>query len=354
MCLLKGDIMRKPSKLELTDQQRSTLMTWIAAGKTEQRFAKRAQVILCSAEAMSLKDIEAKSGLSLQSILKWRKRFAQHGIKGLEDIPRKGRPQIITPEERVQVMALACTKPDDGSNQWTTTKLADASGLARTTVHRILNEASLKPQKIDQWCGKSPDPEFEPKQTGILGLYLSSPENALVISVDEKSQIQALDRTQPMLPLKPNHARRQTHIYTRHDATCLLAALLVHQGTVEGRRVDSHTHVKFLGFLKHLYRKYPHKELHVIVDNYNAHKHQKVMEWASKRRRLTLHFTPTYTSWLNQIEIWFSIYTREVIRGGVWQSKQELVSQTMQHIKRYNETNAAPFNWTYTGKPLVA
>jgi transposase len=346
--------MRRPSKIELTDKQRSTLMMWVAAGRTEQRFAKRAQVILCAAEGMSLKDIESKSGLSLQSCLKWRKRFVQQGIKGLKDIPRKGRPQIITPEERVQVMALACTKPDDGSNQWTTTKLADASGLARTTVHRILNEASLKPHKIDQWCGKSPDPEFEPKQTDILGLYLSPPENALVISVDEKSQIQALDRTQPMLPLRPNQARRQTHTYTRHGTTCLLAALLVHQGVVEGRCVDSHTHAEFLNFLKHLYRKYPHRDLHVIVDNYSAHKHQKVMEWASKRKRLTLHFTPTYASWLNQIEIWFSIYTRDVIRGGIWQSKQELVNQTMHYIKRYNETNAAPFNWTYTGKPLVA
>lgn len=346
--------MRKPSKLELGDKERSTLMTWLAAGKTEQRFAKRAQIILCSAEDMCLKDIQSKSGLGLQSVLKWRRRFAQQGIKGLKDIPRKGRPQIITPEERVQVMALACTKPDDGSNQWTTTKLADATGLARTTVHRILNEASLKPHKIDQWCGKSPDPEFEPKQTAILGLYLSPPENALVLSVDEKSQIQALDRTQPMLPLKPNHARRQTHTYTRHGTTCLLAALLVHQGVVEGRCVDSHTHAEFLGFLKHLYRKYPQRDLHVIVDNYSAHKHQKVMEWASKRKRLTLHFTPTYASWLNQIEIWFSIYTRDVIRGGIWQSKQQLVSQTMQYIKRYNETNAAPFNWTYSGKPLVA
>jgi transposase len=345
-------IMRKPSKIELTDEQRTTLTVWVTAGKTEQRLAKRAQVILYAAAGLSLKDIEGKVGLSFQSCLKWRKRFLELGLKGLRDVPRKGRPAVITPEERVHVMALACTKPDDDSNQWTTTKLADASGLSRTTVHRILNEAALKPHKIDQWCGKSPDPEFEPKQTNILGLYLSPPENALVISVDEKSQIQALDRTQPMLPLRPNNAKRQTH--TRHGTTCLLAALLVHQGIIEGRCVDSHTHSEFLGFLKHLYRKYPHKHLHVIVDNYSAHKHQKVMEWASKRKRLTLHFTPTYASWLNQIEIWFSIYTRDVIRGGIWQSKQELVNQTMRYIKRYNETNAAPFNWTYTGKPLVA
>jgi hypothetical protein len=171
--------------------------------------------------------------------------------------------------------------------QWSTQKLADASGFSKSTVHRILNEASLKPHKIDYWCGKSPDPEFAEKQAAIIGLYLNPPENALVISVDEKSQIQALDRTQPMLPMKPENPKRFTHTYTRHGTTCLLAALLVHDGRIEGRCVDRHTHEEFLSFLKHLYRKYPNKELHVIMDNYSAHKHQKVKEWAEKRRRLT-------------------------------------------------------------------
>lgn len=345
--------MRKPVCVQLTDEEYATLRTWTVAGKTEQRLAKRARVVLCCAAGMSLKAIESETGLGWQSCLKWRKRFLKDRLSGLRDQPRRGRHAVITPEERVQVMALACTKPDDGSNQWSMRKLADASGFSKSTVHRILNEATLKPHKIDHWCGKSPDPEFEPKQTAILGLYLSPPENALVISVDEKSQIQALDRTQPMLPLKPGMARRQTNTYTRHGTTCLLAALLVHEGSIEGRCVDRHTHVEFLDFLKHLYRKFPHEELHVIVDNYSAHKHQKVMEWASRRKRLKLYFTPTYASWLNQVEIWFSILTRDVIRGGVWRSKQELVNQILQYIKRYNEDRAQPFSWTYTGKPLA-
>jgi putative transposase len=145
--------MRRPSKIELTDEQRTTLTIWLSAGKTEQRLAKRAQVIIYATDGISLKDIAVKVGLGFQSCLKWRKRFVEHGLKGLRDIPRKGRPAVITPQERVHVMALACTKPDDASNQWTTTKLADATGFSRTTVHRILNEASLKPHKIDQWCG---------------------------------------------------------------------------------------------------------------------------------------------------------------------------------------------------------
>lgn len=326
---------------------------WVGSGKTEQRLALRAQVILYASEGLSLKAIEEKTGLNWQSCLKWRKRFIAKGLDGLKDGARSGHPLEISPEERVHIMALACTGPDDGSSRWSIRKLADASGFSKSSVHRVLREGAIKPHKVDYWCGKSPDPEFAEKQAAIIGLYLSPPENALVICVDEKSQIQALDRTQPMLPLRPGNPKRLTHTYTRHGTTCLLAALLVHEGEVDGRCVNRHTHEEFLQFLKHLYRKHPGKELHVIVDNYSAHKHKEVMEWAARRRRLTLHFTPTYASWLNQIEIWFGIFTRDVMRGGVWNSKQELVSQIMDYIRHYNQENARPFKWTYTGKLLA-
>ena len=346
--------MGKKVTVQLAEDEYATLRIWVSSGKTEHRFVNRARVILCAARGITLKEIATEVGLDWQTCMKWRKRFLNKGLEGLQDRPRRGRPAEITPEEKVQVMALACTDPDDGSSHWSARKLADASGVSKSTVNRILNEASLKPHKTEYWCGKSPDPEFVEKQTSILGLYLSPPENALVVCVDEKSQIQALDRTQPMLPLRPGKAKRFTHTYTRHGTTCLMAALLVHEGSVEGRCVERHTHEEFLSFLKHLYRKFPHKELHVIVDNYSPHKHQKVQEWASKRSRLTLHFTPTYASWLNQIEIWFGILARDVLRGAVWHSKGELVKQIMHYIKRYNETYAHPFKWTYTGKPLVA
>jgi len=150
--------------------------------------------------------------------------------------------------------------------------------------------------------------------------------------------------------MKPGKPRRQTATYTRHGTTCFLASLSVHEGSVDSRCVDRHTHKEFLALLKHLYRKHPH----IILDNFSAHKHHAVKEWASKRRRLTFHFTPTYASWLNQVEIWFNIFTKDVIKGGVWRSKQELVGQIMGYIKHYNENRAAPFRWTYTGKPLVA
>lgn len=175
-----------------------------------------------------------------------------------------------------------------------------------------------------------------------------------MLSVDEKSRIQALDRTQPELPLKPGKPKRQTNTYKRHGTTCLLAALSIHEGSVEARCVDRHTHEEFLAFLKRLYRKHPRREMHVILDNFSAHTHKKVMDWAARRRRLTLHFTPTYASWLNQIEIWFGILTRDVIRGGIWSSKKELVDQILLYVRRYNEERAKPFAWNYTGKPLVA
>ena len=345
---------RKSVKFELTAEQELTLKMWVGSHRTQQRYSRRAHVILLSAQGLTLEEISERSGLNRTNCLKWRKRFVAEGLDGLRDKPRKGRPASITPWQGAQVVRLACERPFTGANAWSRRELARVTGLGSTTVHRILEGASLKPHKVHHWCGKSPDPEFEPKQTAIIGLYLNPPENALVLSVDEKSQIQALDRTQPELPLRPGNPKRHTATYTRHGTTCLLAALSVHEGTVEARCVDSNNRHVFLAFLKSLYRAHPHKHLHVIVDNLPLHKHPDVMEWVSRRRRLTLHFTPTYASWLNQIEIWFHIFSRDVVKGGVWRSKQELVDQIMFYIKRYNRDRAHPFTWTYTGKVLVA
>lgn len=344
---------RARRKIELTGEEVITLNMWARSGKTEQRVVRRAKTVLLAAEGLPWKEICRQTGLGINNSLKWRRRFLERRLAGLKDRPRKGRPARVTPDEKVSVMALACTKPLDGSNGWSLGKLAEASGLSRATIHRILSEGELKPHKIERWCGRSPDPEFQEKQASILGLYLDPPDNALVLAVDEKSQIQALDRTQPVLPMKPGKPRRQTNTYTRHGTTCLLASLAVHEGTVEGRCVDRHTHQEFLAFLKHIYRKHSRKHLHVILDNFSSHKHSAVRNWAEKRRRLTLHFTPTYASWLNQVEIWFSIFSRDVLRGGVWHSKNELVQQIMAYIRHYNQRRAKPFKWTYTGKPLT-
>jgi len=338
--------------IELTAEEEQTLRMWTRAGTTEQRLARRARVILLCAQGLPIKETAEQCGLSQLSVFKWKRRFLEQRLEGLSDEPRPGRPARITPAQRLAVVDLATSTPEQGKSSWSVTDLARASGLSRTTVHRILAEGKLKPHKTEYWCGRSPDPEFEAKQAAILGLYLDPPENALVLSVDEKSQMQALDRTQAELPMKPGTPRRLTATYKRHGTTCLLAALAVHDGEVTARCRDKNDQLTFLAFLKALYRKYPGKQLFVICDNLSVHKGKDVREWAAKRRRLTILHTPTYASWLNQVEIFFNIFTREVMRGGVWSSKQELIAQTMYYIKRYNET-ATPFAWNYTGKPLT-
>ena len=347
--------MSRPRRaLELTDEERRTLQMWVNAGKTENRMVKRAQTILLATSELSWDEICAQTGLSRNNSLKWVRRFRAEGLDGLNDRPRAGRPARYSAEQKVAVMALACRQPPPGYSSRSQRHLAEVTGVSKSTVNRILGEAKIKPHKIAYWCGKSPAPEFEAKQAQIIGLYMDPPDNALVLAVDEKSQIQALDRSQPELPLAPELLRRQTATYTRHGTVCLLAALAVHQGHVDGRCVHRHTHQEFLAFLKYLYRKYPYKQIHLICDNFSAHKHAAVKEWVCQRRRLTVHFTPPYASWLNQVEIWFNIFSRQVTKGGVWKSKQQLVQQIMYYIKDYNENRARPFNWTYTGKPLVA
>lgn len=347
--------MGAPAKrIELSDEERATLKMWASSGTTEQRMAIRARVVLAAAEGLPLTEISRRVGLSANNCLKWRKRFAEGRLEGLKDQAGRGRPQTITQEQRLEVMALACTTPADGSNHWSIRKLAEATGYSVGAVHGILHAGDLKPHKVHYWCGKSPDPEFAAKQAAIIGLYMDPPVNALVLCVDEKSQIQALDRTQPLLPMRPGKPKRLTATYKRNGTTCLLAALSVHEGKVEGRCVESTNHTNFLNFLKHLYRTYPGKEIHIIADNLSSHRHKDVLDWVNKRRRLQMHFTPTYASWLNQIEIWFNIFTKAALKGGVWHSKQELVRQIMKYIKCYNNEQAHPFRWTYEGKPLSA
>lgn len=187
----------------------------------------------------------------------------------------------------------------------------------------------------------------------IVGLYMNPPKNALVICVDEKTQIQALDRTQPELPLRSGNPRRHTATYKRNGTVSLIAALAVHTGEVTVDTIESNNAENFLKFLKKFDRKYRNKQLHIIVDNLAVHKHKDVMEWVNGKRKIHLHFTPTYSSWLNQIEIWFNILTKDVIKGGIWSSSQQLVSQLMEYIMTYNDTKAKPFQWTYTGEPLT-
>ncbi len=309
-------------KIELTMDERQELLTMSRSHKLEKRYVERATIILHSAENKSFDQIIKLTGKSRPVISKWRQRFNKFRIEGLKDAKRSGKPKIITPEQKALVVEKACTKPKGGYTNWSQQRIADEIGISQSKVFQILKQADLKPHKIEYWCGQSRDPEFEQKMINIVGLYMSPPENAIVICVDEKTQIQALDRTQPELPLRSGNPRRQTATYKRNGTVSLIAALAVHTGEVTAKTITSNNAENFLKFLKGLDRKYRNKKLHIIADNLSVHKHKDIKEWLEGKRKIKLHFTPTYSSWLNQVEIWFNILTKDVVKGGIWNSSK--------------------------------
>jgi transposase len=341
----------QPIKLTMVEKQE--LLTMSRSHKLEKRYVERANIILYSDEGKSLDQIVKLTGKSKPVVNKWRQRFRNNRITGLKDAYRSGKPKTITPEQKAMVIEKACTKPEGGYTNWSQGRIAKEIGISQSKVFQILKQADLKPHKIEYWCGRPRDPEFEQKMINIVGLYLSPPENAIVICVDEKTQIQALDRTQPELPLRPGNPKRQTATYKRNGTVSLIAALAVHSGEVTAKTIKANTAENFLKFLKGLDRKYRNKKLHVIADNLAIHKHKDVKEWLAGKRKIQLHFTPTYSSWLNQVEIWFNILTKDVVKGGIWQSSEQLADQLMEYVKTYNTTRAKPFKWTYTGDPLT-
>jgi transposase len=341
-------------EIKATIEEKQELLTMSRSHKLEKRYVDRAKIILYSLEGKSLDQIIEFTGKSRPVVNKWRSRFRKSGLDGLKDACRSGKPKTITPEQKTMVIEKACSKPQGGYTNWSQERIAKEIGISQSKVFQILKQADLKPHKIEYWCGKPRDPEFEEKMINIVGLYMSPPENAIVICVDEKTQIQALDRTQPELPLRSGNPKRQTATYKRNGTVSLIAALAVHTGEVTAKTIKSNNAENFLTFLKGLDRKYTKKKLHVIADNLSIHKHKDVKEWLEgKKKKIHLHFTPTYSSWLNQVEIWFNILTKDVVKGGIWQSSEQLAEQLMEYVKTYNTTRAKPFKWTYTGEPLT-
>src|SRR5512145_723211 len=343
---------RKPIFYNISDEQREELVTMRRSLKLQKRYVDRAEIIMLSSEGQTIDQIMASTGLTRRAVNKWRQRFKVLGIEGLKDAPRPGKKPRITQEQKLLVIQKACSKPEGGYSNWSQNRIAKEIGISQSKVFQILREADLKPHKIEYWCGKSPDPEFEAKMINIVGLYMNPPENAIVLCVDEKTQIQALDRTQPLLPLKSGYPKRYTATYKRNGTVALIAALAVHSGEVTAHTVKSNNAVNFLKFLKKLDRMYRGKKLHIIVDNHSVHKNKEVKKWLEGKRKFRIHYTPTYSSWLNQVEIWFNILTKDVIKGGIWKSSEQLADQLIEYVKTYNATRAKPFEWTYTGNPL--
>jgi putative transposase len=342
---------RKAPTILLTVEEKKAILSVIRKSSSEQRMVLRAKIVLLASQGFRNDEIMNQLKVSKPVVIKWRGRFAKDRLKGLQDAPRPGKPRVYGPEVRIKVAAEAC-KPPEGQTQWSTRDLAKhIGGISHVAVHRILSAERIKPHLYKMWKDSS-DPDFTSKMIEVVGLYMDPPENAVVLSVDEKTAIQSLGRPKPNKPVRPGQVERINHEYIRYGTKSLIAALAVHEGTVKGECFDRHSHKEFLIFLKNLVRQYPDKELHLIVDNLSMHKHEKIRRWLHRHSRVQFHFTPTYASWLNQIELWFSILARKVIRRGVFTSKEDLVNKIMEFIKRYNR-EAKPFRWTYTGDPLT-
>ena len=338
--------------LVIDESEREALRALVRARTTEQRTAMRARVVLAAADGMANERIAAEVGVHKMTVLLWRGRFARERLKGLHDAPRPGRAPTYGRAERDRVIALTLEPPPDGTTHWSARRMALRTGISTTTIQRIWAEAGLKPHRVETFKF-STDPALEAKVADVVGLYLDPPDGAIVLSVDEKTQIQALDRTQPMLPLRPGQVERHTHDYERHGTTSLFAALEVGTGKVTTQARARHTGDDFLAFLRRVERAYPVGELHVVLDNVSTHKTPAVRAWLEARPRITFHFTPTSASWMNQVETWFGILTRQAIRRGTFRSVKELIARIEVFTASWNE-GASPFAWVKTADQILA
>lgn len=343
---------RPKAPMLLSEQEQKQLKSIVSSRSLPAGIVSRARIVLMAAEGISNNQISEKIGLSPQAVCKWRQRYLKQGISGLHDELRPGRPRTITDEVVAALIRKTLdTKPKD-STHWTVRSLAKGTTVSREAVHRIWNAFGLQPHR-QRTFKLSTDPFFVEKVRDIVGLYLDPPDKALVLCVDEKSQIQALDRTQPILPMGLGYVEGITHDYVRHGTTTLFAALDIATGQVWARCHRRHRHQEYLKFLKTIDMNVPKNlDIHLIVDNYATHKHPKVKRWLALRPRYQVHYTPTYSSWLNQAEIWFHLITQKAIRRGTFKSVKDLVSKIDHFVKLHNR-NKSPFVWTATADSIL-
>jgi putative transposase len=337
----------------LETEQRTQLESLAASRTLPHALVTRARLVLMAADGVKNIDIAQEVGLTRLSVSKWRSRFIEQGIRGLHDELRPGRPRSIEDENIAALLNKTLKKRPANATHWTTRLIADETGISKSTVQRVWSAFGLQPHR-HQSFKLSTDPFFIDKLRDIVGLYLNPPENAVVLCVDEKSQCQALERTQPVLPMGLGYVEGVTHDYIRHGTTTLFAALDIASGQVITRCQHRHRHQEFLRFLKHIEQDTPQKlDLHLVMDNYATHKHPKVRTWLAQHPRYHIHFTPTYSSWLNQVERWFALITQRAIRRGSFRSTKELVSRIDQFVQNDNK-NCRPFCWTATADSILA
>jgi transposase len=344
-------VARAAVAIELTEAEERQLRAVLRTPSASQQQAVRARIVLRAAEGATNTQIAAEAGVSLPTVGLWRRNFAERRLDGLADAPRSGRPREIDDDEVRRVLAKTLEAPPDGTTQWSVRRLAAATGVSSTTVHRIWRAHKLKPHQVRSFKF-SKDPRLVEKVIDIVGLYVDPPEGALVLCVDEKTQIQALDRTQPTLPIKPGKAARMTHDYKRNGTTSLYAALEIATGEVTGECFPRHRHQEFMAFLNRLVRAYPRVPLHVVLDNSSTHSTPQVQAWLKRHKRVHFHFTPTGASWMNMVEIFFSILTSQQVRRGIYHDVTELIAAIEYFIEHYNQ-RAQPFVWTKTADEIL-
>ena len=346
-------MMRPSVEIKLTAEERSELERLARGRKVWRGLADRAQIVLLAAEGRTNVQIGNALDLTDQTARKWRNRFAEHRLDGLSDEPRSGRPRRIGDDAVAEVVRKTLEEKPRDATHWSTRSMARATGYAPSTINRIWRAFSLQPHRSKTFK-LSADPYFVDKTRDIVGLYVDPPQHAMVLCVDEKSQVQALDRTQPLLPLRPGQIERRTHDYKRHGTTSLFAALDIATGRVIGQCYQRHRSTEFRKFLNHVEANVPPDlEIHIVMDNYATHKTKMIRDWFARRPRWHIHFTPTSASWLNQVERFFAELTEKQIRRGVHRSTGELEQAITEYIEIVNE-DPKPFRWHKTADEILA
>jgi putative transposase len=349
-------------RIEIGEDDRAELERIVRSGTAQVRVVERAEIVLQAAEGYSAAQIGRMLGCSENTVQKWRARYEREGILGLDDMPRSGKPLVYSQKVRARLIAKACTRPPasaEGARQerWTYEQLGEAIGMSASQAHTILSRAEIKPHLTDYWIMSDfSQPEFEERLTEVCGLYVNPPENVLVVSIDEKTGIQAKAPTKPDKLPAPGRPARREHEYKRNGTQCLFAALKVHEGDVLAMASKTRNRFDLIRFLNHLDSEIPAVEGQKIVavsDNLSTRGTQEVTDWLKDHSRWSFQFTPTHASWLNQVEIFFSILHRRLLKHGTFTSEDDLAEQMLAFIETYNQT-AKPFKWTYTGKVLEA
>lgn len=339
--------------IELNDEERGFLEAQLRRHKAARSLSDRCRIVLRCADGQTSKEIAADLGHSEHTVGKWRRRFAEHRIEGLADEYRAGRPRTISDAQVADVIKRTLETTPKDATHWSIRSMAAATGLSHTTVRRIWTAFGLQPHRAETFK-LSTDPLFVDKVQDVVGLYMSPPNRAIVLCVDEKSQIQALDREQPVLPMVPGVPERRTHTYTRHGTTSLFAALDIATGAVIGKCYKRHRATEFLDFLKQIDRQMPEgPDVHIVMDNYATHKTPRIKAWLARRPHWHVHFTPTSASWLNQVERWFAELTRKQIQRGVHRSVAELETDIVAFINAHNE-NPKPYRWIKSADEILA